>query len=112
VLLKSLFFSSKHQVPSLPWVDPLSVAVYDRWLLVAVRHNQELLVIDLASHQLLAKISHSAAVDLQRVVVQGKQIYLCGGSTVLAIVRGTDLSKLLLAAAVNKTVPVQVTLTK
>ena len=112
VLLKSLSFSSKHQVPSLPWVDPLSVAVYDRWLLVAVRHNQELLVIDLASHQLLAKISHSAAVDLQRIVVQGKQIYLCGGSTVLAIVRGGDLSKLLLAAAVNKTGPVQVTLTK
>jgi hypothetical protein len=111
-LLKSLSFQSNREVPPFPWVDPLSVAVYDRWLLVAVRHNQELLVLELASHEMRARISPGAAVDLQRVVVQGKQIYLCGGSAELTIVKGADLSKLLSAAAAKKTWPVQVTLTK
>jgi DNA-binding beta-propeller fold protein YncE len=111
-LLPSLYFSSKQQVPAFPWVDPLSVAVYDRWLLVAVRHNQEVAVLDLASHQLLAKISHSAPVNLERVVVQGKHIYLFGESSALSIVRGADLSKLLLAIDRKRTGPVQVTLMK
>ncbi len=111
-LLKSLSFSSRHQVPASPWVDPLSVAVYDRWLLVAVRHNQELAVVDLASHQLLARISHSTAVDLQGVVVQGHQIYLFGAGSALSIVKGAELSKLLLAVDLKKTGPVQVKLLK
>jgi hypothetical protein len=108
--LENLYFGSQEQVPAFPWVDPIGVAVYGRWLLVAVRHNRELAVVDLDSHQLLARISHDPAVDLQGVVVRGRRVYLCGGSAVLTVVEGADLSKLLSAADVKRTGPVQVTL--
>jgi DNA-binding beta-propeller fold protein YncE len=111
-LLKNLYFSSKYQVPPFPWVDPLSVAVYDRWLLVAVRHNQEVDVVDLASHKLVAKITHSQPVGLEHVVVRGKQIYLFAGSSAISIVKGTHLSRLLTGVNLKKTGPVQVTLMK
>jgi hypothetical protein len=111
-LLKNISFSSNHQAPPFPWVDPLSVAVYDRWLLVAVRHNREVAVVDLASHKLVAKITHIEPVGLERVVVGGEQIYLSDGSSALSMVQGADLSKLLAGVDRKKAGPVQVTLMK
>jgi hypothetical protein len=113
-LLYNLYFASKHQLPTFPWVDPLSVGVYDRWLLVAVRHNQEVAVVDLASHKLVARITHSEPVGLERVVVEGegKQIYLFAESSALSIVKGADLSRLLAGVDLEKTGPLQVTLKK
>ena len=109
-LLDNIYLSSNQQNPFFPWVDPLSVAVYDRWLLVAVRHNQEVAVVDLASHKLVAKITHSAPVELQRVVVYDGRVYFFGGSSSMSIVRGADLSKMLLGIDVKKTGPVSATL--
>jgi DNA-binding beta-propeller fold protein YncE len=111
-LLNNLYFGSKHQNPAFPWVDPLSVAVHDRWLLVAVRHNQEVAAVDLASHKVVAKITHSEPVGLEHVVVRGKRIYLFAESSAVSIVKGADLSRLLAGINLAKTGPVQVTLMK
>ena len=101
-------FKSKHAKPTFPWVDPMSVAVLDRWLLVAIRHNQELAVLDLASHRLLARV----AGDITRVHVAGDRVYLTGGSSALTIVKAADLSKLLAGVNLDKAGPVRITLTK
>src|SRR5262249_55596047 len=90
-LLGNIYCPSKHQRPGLPWTDPLSVAVFDRWLLAAVRGNQEVLAIELATHKVVAKFTHTAAVDLERVAVHGKQVYFYGGSSAMSIAEGADL---------------------
>ena len=105
-------FAPKQQKPPFPWVDPLSVAVYDRWLLVAVRRNQELAVVDLASHRVVARIAPLPATDIERVVVAGDRIYLFGGSSSVSIVEGKRLSRLLAGIDLGKADPVSVSLRK
>jgi hypothetical protein len=111
-LLANISFPSRHQQPIFPWTDPVSVAVFDRWLLVAVRHNQELAAVDLATHKIVARFTHTEAVDLERVMVHGKQVYLYGGSSRISIVEGVDLANLLHSVQRDKMGPVQVTLIK
>jgi DNA-binding beta-propeller fold protein YncE len=108
-LVGNIPFRSNRQA-LVPWVDPLSVAVYDRWLLVAVRRNQEVAVVDLARHQLAARITHSEPVGLEHVVVRDGHIYLFAGSSVISVVKGADLSRLL--AHGDTPDPVRITLRK
>jgi hypothetical protein len=109
-LLDDIDIPLKQPNPVRPWSDPMSVAIFDRWLLAAVRSNQEVVAIDLASHRIVARLTHSAAVDLERVVVGDNQVYLFGGSSAMTIVDGADLSRLLLGIERQKTGPVAVTL--
>ncbi len=109
-LVDHIPFTPKRQNPAFPWVDPMSVAVFDRWLLIAIRHNQEIAVVELDSHKVVARITHAAPVDLQRVVVQDDRVYVFGDSTLMSIVKTTDLSKLLRGIDSKKTAPLAVTL--
>jgi DNA-binding beta-propeller fold protein YncE len=106
----TIYLAPKEQTPAFPWVDPMGVAVFDRWLLVAVRHNREVAAVDLASHRVVARIAQGPAVDYQRVVVAGDRIYLAGASSAVTVVKGKDLSRLLSAVDVTKTGPVRVAL--
>jgi len=107
-----IYFGSKRQTPPFPWVDPMGVAMFDRWLLVAVRHNQEVVAIELASHRVVARFSQDPAVTYKRVVVAGDRVFLAGESSALVVVKAKDLSRLLSAVDVCETGPVQVTLVK
>jgi hypothetical protein len=108
----NIYFGSKRQTPPFPWVDPMGVAVFDRWLLVAVRHNQEMVAVELGSHRVVAHFAQDPAVTYQRVVVAGDRVFLAGESSRLVMVKAKDLSRLLSAVDVGKTGPVKVTLGK
>lgn len=90
----------------------MSVAVFDRWLLVAVRHNRELAAVDLATHKVVARVSPGPAETLDRVVVAGDHVYLAGGSAALTVVKAADLSRLLAGIDPKATSPVRMVLTK
>jgi len=107
---ENIYFGSKEQTPAFAWVNPMSLAVYDRWLLVAVRRNHEVAVLDLGSHRVVARIPADPAGEFERVVVEGGRIYLCGTSRTLNVIQGKHLSRLLSAVDVEKSGPVQVML--
>jgi DNA-binding beta-propeller fold protein YncE len=100
-------FASKHARPPYPWVDPMGVAVFDRWLLVAVRHNRELVAVDLATRKPVARV----AADVERVMVAGGHVYLAGGSSSLTILKAADLTKRLAGVDPGAGGPVRLTLT-
>ena len=110
-VVDTIRFKSRHARPPFPWVDPMSVAVFDRWLLVAVRHNQELAAVDLATLKVVAIISPGPATGVERVMVAGDQVYLAGGSSKLIMVKAGDLSRLLAGIDSKATNPVRVALT-
>lgn len=89
----------------------LLVAVFDRWLLVAVRHNRELAAVDRSTHQVVARFHQEPGVSYMRVTVAGGRFYLAGEGTELTAIWGKDLSRLLAGVDVKTTGPVQVRLT-
>jgi WD40-like Beta Propeller Repeat len=107
-VVDNIYIGSKDQMPAFPWVDPMSVAVFDRWLLVAVRHNREVAVFDLATHRVVARLAADASDAFERVVVEGGRVYLSGGSRTLSVIQAKHLSRLLSAVDAEKTGAVRV----
>lgn len=111
-VVETIRFQSRHAKPPYPWVDPWSVAVFDRWLLVGVRHNDEVVALELATHKVVARIAGWPARNLSQVTVAGEYVYLTGESSPLTIVRAADLSRRLAGIDLKATGPLRMVLAK
>jgi DNA-binding beta-propeller fold protein YncE len=98
---RNIAFAPSGKNKSFAWVDPVGLATYRGWLLVANRNNGELVVLDDSSSRPLARLSFAdEGRGVGTVVVGGDRIYLGDeGSRAVYELSGHKLRRALRGAA-------------
>jgi sugar lactone lactonase YvrE len=97
---RNIFFAPNGKNKSFAWADPVGLATYRGWLLVANRNNRELVVLDGSSYRALARLSFAdEGRGVGAVVVGGDRIYLGDqGSQAVYELSGRELRRALRGA--------------